>query len=142
MTKFYVKYDRYEYITRECDPEDQWDRDDTAAEITVTGVVISKGNEYFDVALPQDYDPSKPLYLLWADYDTGDSFGRDGNRFEAVDLFQDRDMADAAKSELERSESEGYTRDDGTYIKYYKCWDGYFEYLNDLHVEPVTVYSC
>jgi hypothetical protein len=139
MSKFVVIQDSYGYVTRQGDPNDQWDRDDTAAHLSVAGVQIAQ--RYFDVALPTEYDPSKPLFLVWADYDTGDSFGRDCNRFEAVDIFQDQERATSAKAALEKGQgyTRKYTRDDGKKIDYSCPWDGYFEYLNAIHVEEVRI---
>lgn len=139
MTKFKVHHDSYGYSTREPNPSDSWDRGDSAAVLSVRGLEVSEG--YFDVALPAKYDPKKPLFLLWADYDSGDSFGRSGNRFEAVDVFQDAQRAYDAQQTLRAAStySTGYVRDDGTPIDYGCPWVGYFESLNALHVEMVRV---
>lgn len=139
MTKFVVVQDSYTYVTREGDPDDQWDRDSTAAHLSVSGVRIA--DRYFDTALPKEYDPAKPLFLVWADYDTGDSFGTDANKFEAVDLFQDAEKANRAKDILEKETgwTIKYQRDDGSTIDYNCPWEGYFETLNRIHVQEVRV---
>lgn len=137
MTKFNVVTNSYYYETSEADPNDNWSRASTAADISVSGVEIA--DNYFDIALPAEYDPSKPLYLLWADYATGDSFGTDDNQFEAVDLFQDLENAERARLQLLCTEPNGYTRDDGTHIAYHAPWIGYFEKLNDLYVKKVEI---
>lgn len=126
-----------EYYTREPD-DDEWDNGETAADISIQGVEFAE--HYFDVALPQEYVPG-PLYLLYANYDTGDSFGRQRNRFEAVDIFQDRARAEAAQRALTDSEegNASYVRDDGTTIQYSCPWHGYFECLNYLEVEEVRI---
>lgn len=142
-TKFEVVYERHTYVTREGDPEDRWDRDDTAADISIDGVRLSE--RYFDVVLPTDYDPSKPLYLLWANYNTGDSFGHDANQTEWIDIFQDEQKAYAAAKALESFKDDNntysgtYIRDDGSSCTVHLPWLGYFESLNSVNVERVKV---
>lgn len=128
-----------EYQTREPDDDDQWDHGDTAADISIKGVEFAE--HYFDLALPTEYDASKPLFMLWANYDTGDSFGRYRNKFEAVDIFQDRARAEAAQQALNdgKEGNSSYVRDDGTTIQYSCPWHGYFESLNYLEVEEVAI---
>lgn len=138
MSFFQVIVDIREYYTREPD-DDEWDNGETAADISVQGVEFAE--RYFDVALPQEYIPG-PLYLLWANFDTGNSFGRQRNKFEAVDIFQDRARAEAAQRALtdsEEGQSASYVRDDGTTIQYSCPWHGYFEHLNYLEVEEVKI---
>lgn len=137
MSFFKVIVDIREYYTREPE-EDEWDNGETAADISIQGVEFAE--RYFDVALPQEYVPG-PLYLLYANYDTGDSFGRQRNRFEAVDIFQDRSRAEAAQRALTDSPegNASYVRDNGTTIQYSCPWHGYFECLNYLEVEEVAI---
>lgn len=139
MQRFTVVVRILGYVTCEGDPESRWDRDDTAADIYVDGVRPVGSDDYYDVTLPSPMDESKRLYLLWADYDTGDSFGRDCNRFEAIDLFQSYERAQEASNALNAGESYSvdYARDDGSIITYCRPWVGYFENLNALHVEEV-----
>lgn len=138
MSFFKVMVEINEYQTREPNG-DEWDSGDTAADISIQGVEFAE--RYFDVALPQEYDASKPLFLLFANFDTGDSFGRQCNKFDAVDIFQDRGRAEAAQRALTDSEegNASYVRDDGTTIKYCCPWHGYFECLNYLEVEEVAI---
>lgn len=138
MSFFKVIVDIHQYSTREPNEGDEWDSGDTAADISINGVEFAE--HYFDVALPQEYIPG-PLFLLWANFDTGDSFGRQCNKFEAVDIFQDRARAEAALRSL-RDSLEGnasYVRDNGTTIQYSCPWHGYFEHLNYLEVEEVAI---
>lgn len=143
MQSFKVLVHIFREQDRDPDPEDSWDRGDTSAMIEVRGVAPVKDSRYFDVVLPSEFDPSKKLFLLWADYDTGDSFGRDGNQFEAIDLFHDYDAACAAKKALQSYRGDvysgDYVRDDGGTASVHLPWNGYFEYLNALHVQEVPV---
>lgn len=139
MSYFKVIVDIDEYYTREPNDDDKWDSGETAAHISVNGVEFAE--HYFDLVLPTEYDPLKPLFVLWANYDTGDSFGQYCNKFEAVDIFQDRARAEAAQEALTGSKkySASYVRDDGTTIQYACPWHGYFENLNYLEVEEVAI---
>lgn len=138
MSFFKVIVDIREYYTREPE-EDEWDNGETAADISIQGVEFAE--RYFDLALPTEYDASKPLFILYANYDTGDSFGRQCNKFEAVDIFQDRARAEAAQRALTDSPegNASYVRDNGTTIQYSCPWHGYFECLNYLEVEEVRI---
>lgn len=139
MSYVSILSDRHEYVTRHGDPNDRWDRDSTAATVSVKGIKQVDEKGYHDLAVPFDISHDKAYFLLWADYDTGDSFGRDGNRTEWVDLFQSIESAEKARKELLDGSgyTRGYTRDDGTVIDFYVPWEGYFESLNDLRVDVV-----
>lgn len=119
------------------DNYDEYSRADTYTSFTIEGVIFSK--KYFDVTLAQEFDPSKPLYLIYASYDTGDSFGCDYGRFEGIDIFQDLEKAKNAVEELEDDKKHEYTRENGKVIKYSKVWDGYFENLNYIEIIEVEV---
>lgn len=138
MSFFKVIVDIREYYTREPE-EDEWDNGETAADISIQGVEFAE--RYFDLALPTEYDASKPLFLLWANFDTGNSFGRQRNKFEAVDIFQNRARAEAAQRTLTDTEegNASYVRDDGSTIQYSCPWHGYFESLNYLELEEVAI---
>jgi hypothetical protein len=140
MTNIEVNYDRREYVTRRA-TEDR--RDDTAADISVYSISRKAEKGYRDISVGFDVVPGQNYWLLWADYDTGDSFGRDGNKVEFIDLFQSPDRAAAAAKELEdvRDFSAKYTREDGTKIKMYIPWVGYFESLNSLNITMVGCVS-
>lgn len=139
MTRIAVDYVQHRFVTRKA-TEDEWDRDDTAANIYVRGIQkVSDRNGYADLEVDFDVDDNTAYYLLWADYSTADSFGMDDNQLEIIDLFQTREAAEKAKEELLEETSSAYTRDNGIQIVYDKPWNGYFEHLNELHVELVRV---
>lgn len=142
MSYVYPIYSIDRFVTRNCDPNDEWDRDDTAASIDILGIRVSTTNGYGSIPVDFEIDPAKTYYLLWADYDTGDSFGRDGNQLEIIDLFETETAAMVAQQELlstaENKYSTKYTRNSGSKITYYKPWEGYFEYLNALNISPVS----
>jgi hypothetical protein len=139
MAYIQVDYNRYEYVTREGNPDDRWDRDDTAADITINDIRIVTTDQYHDIAVPFEIDPDKSYFLLWADYDAGDSFGNDANQVEFIDLFETEEKAVEAQKWLEKPESVGYIRENGAGVTLYKPWTGYFENLNSINVDIVRV---
>lgn len=141
MPHIRVDYDRHEYVTRHGRADDQWDRDDTAAIIGINGIEVVSEPSYRDLSVPFEIDFNRSYLLLWADYNTGDSFGHDANRVEFIDLFETIERAEAARQKLSKATeySSGYTREDGTGISYHIPWNGYFESLNDINITVVRV---
>lgn len=137
--KIKINYDRHEYVTREADPEDNWDRSDTAADISIHGVEAA--DRYHDIDVPFDVETGVVYYLVWADYDTGDSFGRDCNRVEFIDLFKTEELAENCAA-IAR-DVKGYTyifkRENGRDCAQSVPWNGYFESLNAINVEAVEL---
>lgn len=143
-----ILHDRYTYITRERNPDDEWDNDDTAADWTIRGIrVVDRGGDF---EVPFEIEKGKTYFLVMADYDTGDSFGRYCNYLEFIDLFQTAEAAEAAlkalgkpltgkpgQSDWEYKYSREYVRDNGETVKVYIPWEGYFESLNDLYIIDV-----
>lgn len=140
-THIRVDYDERRYVTRARSPGDEWDRDDTAADISINGIEIVPEARYRDITVPFDVDINKSYILLWADYNTGDSFGHDENYVEFIDLFETIERAQAARKALENSTGYSctYVREDGSEISTSIPWDGYFESLNELRLEVVSV---
>lgn len=139
--KIEINYDRYEYVTREAsDANDPYDRDSTAADICINGIRVVS-DCYSDIDVPFDVVPGETYYLVWADYETGDSFGYDNNRVEFIDLFKSKELAEECAS-IARA-VKGYTyifkRENGQDCTQSVPWTGYFESLNAINVEPVSV---
>lgn len=135
-----VDYTRDVYVTIKRDPEDSWSRDSTAANITVHGIKLVKNAQYRDITVPFDVDINKSYILLWADYNTGDSFGSDRNLTEFIDLFETVEAAEAARKALETATGDAqYTREDGSVVQMGVPWHGYFESLNSINLDLVRV---
>ncbi|WEM34355.1 hypothetical protein [Xanthomonas phage X1] len=136
-----IDYDEHRYVTRAGSPDDRWDRDDTAADISINGIEIVSEAGYRDLSVPFDVDINKSYILLWADYNTGDSFGHDRNYVEFIDLFETIERAQAARKALEEGTSytRSYVREDGTGVSTSIPWAGYFESLNELRLDVVSV---
>lgn len=98
---------------------------------------VSKTKEYPDVTCEFDLQIGDVGYLVWAEWSNGDSFGR-GNRnsVDSFGLFKDRDSATAFANELKTSPD----RDAKGNRLLNLPWHGYFENLDEIHVEGVTIY--
>lgn len=150
MSKIDILYDRWSYVTRERDPEDEWDNDSTAADWTVHGLKLVEDKAYSEMTVAFDVVKGKTYYLVMADYGTGDSFGSYDNYLEFVDLFQTHEAAKAAELALltpppkdpnnwYSTYQRTYVRDNGESVTVSVPWEGYFDHLNDLHILEVEV---
>ena len=76
-TDLAVYYTTREYVTRKRNPDDQWDRDNTRSEHAMQYITIAAQSSWNTVTYPGLVKPNDKVYLLFAVYSTGDSFGRD-----------------------------------------------------------------
>jgi hypothetical protein len=81
------------YVTEPGDPDDRWDRDNTATEHYIRGIRVVGEKDYYDLQTAFDIDPKRPYFLMYAIYSTGDSFGHDEGRIEYVGLFEELEFA-------------------------------------------------
>ncbi len=149
-TKIKVLDDSTEYTTREGTGE--WDGDDTTQTHHITGIAIAKDKEYYDLEVGFEVKPEDKLYLVYVLYNTGNSFGSSDNHISFVDLFKDRKKAEALANQIlnhaERNDvnvghkqkySTSYLTETGKESTFCPSWVGYFESLNEVVVEPVSV---
>ena len=138
-----VNYDCHEYVTREGNRDDEWDRDDTARDWSFRNVFLSEEKSAWDLCLPFEVKQGDDVWVVLAIYSTGDSFGHDERAcVEYVDAFLDKHKArDCArlveasqKSYDDRTDKEvKWIREDGSEGKLdYVPWNGYFESLNEV----------
>jgi hypothetical protein len=143
--------DTSEYETSEPDPEDSWDRANTATELkNVSAIVITKrvevgyrgwyGNDTFDV----DANSGDLVYAVIARYSTGDTFGNDDGRVAVMDVFSNVEEAATLTEALECSERAKDSAVVDFELKhgereYYLPWVGYFEQLENVDVHAVRV---
>ena len=146
-TEIVIIDETYGGVSRGRDYDDKWDRDDTYVEHSIKGFRIAKKTDYRDLVASFVPKKNTPYYLLYAVYDTGDSFGRDDGKIEFFDLYDNLEAADASCKILD-----GFTNnykdnnDDPSVIifdnefkpyKIYVPWLGYFESLQGVYVETV-----
>lgn len=151
------------HVTRECNQDDQWDRDDTSTDWDILGIELGNdGYRTIPVSFPIKED--KEYYLLYTIWSTGDSFGRDdGSQFDGIALYIDKNKAYEAEklirnhANLYREYSSSYSRpknkkpkdfqdytvniklEDGTILPVGAGWNGYFESLDTVDVQVVSL---
>jgi hypothetical protein len=108
------------------------------------GVYLNK--DCYGESVPVDFEVAKGdiVYVLWAEYSTGDSFGRGvRNATDIVHVFKDESKAwDAYRILMdvgEKDRSGKFISDTDKEVPYYCPWLGYFEELDALHVEAAIV---
>ena len=145
-TDLAVHYKTREYVTRERNPDDQWDRDDTRSEHTMQYISIAKEGDWNTITYPGEVKPGDKVYLLFAVYSTGDSFGHDEDRsVELISVHKDLNCAKYNYKMLEGVNKDSYSaqvelsQDNGTTWKMNPPWCGYFERLSYARVAGFTV---
>ena len=145
-TDLSVNYSTRTWNTRERNPNDEWDRADTASEHTLHSIAIASKSSYSTVTYPGIIQPGDKVYLLYAVYSTGDSFGHDDARcLELISVHKDLDVARWNHQKVEASQNDDYmtqlvlSQDNGQTWKMNPPWCGYFERLSYARVAGFTV---
>ncbi len=132
-------YSSYSEDTSEVDPEDSWDRPNTATTYDVRGLKLVDQDGYKRLPVDDDVSVGDDLWVVYAVYSTGDTFGHDeGGGFEWLSYHRTEEAAQKAKSDDEQG-SDFITLDNGKQQKFYRSWDGYFESLDSLEIKRLTV---
>lgn len=143
MTHVRIEYDTHYDVTREADPSDRWDRDDTYAWHIIREVRAVGEKDYYDLVV--DFEPKgTACYLLFVIYDTGDSFGVDQGQIEFIGLYRDRKVAEENKSRIEKLDykdkySVQLVTEDGRKYKVHAPWIGYFERFQYADIQQVLL---
>lgn len=137
MPKCYIEFESYRYVAREPNDDDSWDSGDDGYENTLIGMSSNPSHEY--VPLCFNLVGGNEYYLVWVEYSTGDSFGSSGGRIEIVDLFISEHKARhcAAIIEATKADTFSFVRENGKTCHQNSPWYGYFEYLQDVHVDKL-----
>jgi hypothetical protein len=87
-------------------------------------------------------DPGETVIAVWLEYSTGDSFGHgDKNSVQLCGVFKEHKSAEELAAFLSSTTGSGTCHtSDGQIFEYkYFPWQGYFETLEEVHVETVLV---
>lgn len=140
----FIQDDAIAEVTREA-TEDQWDYDDTHTSHSVRGISFTL-KDYED-SLDLDYEPivGKDYYLLWATYSTGDSFHTETGCIVFIDLFKNKEDANECVKTLKQNSTGEYVYSttlksgNGKPWTFSIPWNGFFESLEEIHVEKFTM---
>lgn len=151
--KFFARivYRTESWVTREADPDDDWDCDDTDNSYSFFGYVLVEKTDIWDFSFKSK--PEGPLDLVYVLYSTGDSFHSEDNRMEMIALKQHHKDAVAIQFALEEDYKTykaahdwkfqplkiRLPSDDSTLELSTSPWKGYFEHLNGVHIQRLTL---
>ncbi len=134
-------------VTRERDPNDRWSGEDTYTSHNIESFNVIDDDDYCDISVGVDIENGKDYYLLYAIYSTGDSFSRYEGEITLIDLYQNREFAEANRKvltdhlKIESGKKEYIATlllEDGRAYPFHVPWKGYFEHLNEICVERIS----
>jgi hypothetical protein len=123
--EFEVKTTRY--TTYQGNPDDQYDRDSTDADVTILSASLVDDDKFNVLGTDEECNIGDKIYLVWATYSTGDSFGSDGGQYELLSVTKDKQTAE---------EKEAYY---GNIDDFSVPWIGYFESLEGIHITEMIL---
>lgn len=131
-------------VTRDEDPEDRWSVADTYTSWSTHGVELTHVDD--EHALPADFQVAvgDEVHVVYLVYSTGDSFHREeGKCLEVISFHKNSALAhENAERVRTGPRSDGKIEiefDSGAKVKRYCNWDGYFESIDNVHVESFVV---
>ena len=149
MIKLGVHVDSHVTTTRERDTDDSWDRGSTSTTWYVNSIALPRKleNEYKSggprdtIDYEGEVNLGDEMYLLYAVYSTGDSFGHDADgMIDFISVHKDPAVAQYNHDQLNgASGTVKLKSDDGTEWNYYVPWNGYFESLSYINVDSFNV---
>lgn len=115
-----------------------WERSCSQSFMSISPV---KKAGYSDISSNLEFAPGTVVYVVWAEYSSGDSFGSDYRcHSQPVGVFSN--LETAKKVQEHASKETNYTADlyiDDERVYYYAAWVGYFEELNEMHIETTVM---
>ena len=112
---------------------------------------VDKGG-YPDIVSDFDFKKGDDVFVVWFEYSTGDSFGSSyRGSIEAVGVFKDKvcakELRDAIEAFTKNSDANTMNSykfecetSDGQKFEYgFAPWVGYFETLEDVHIESTEI---
>jgi hypothetical protein len=90
MPKF-IKLDVHvdSWSTGGYDPDDRWSRNSTNGNVSIMNAYVTKEDGYNVLPSKVNVEAGDQIYVVWAQYSTGDSFGSDGGQYEILEIAYD-----------------------------------------------------
>lgn len=131
MSKLYIETREYTIVTYEAPSNSGWDRDCTHTDISIESI-STNGVGRESVNSDEDVNVGDIIYLVWAHWGSGDSFGYNTGAYsEYFMVTTDKDKAERLRAFLENFDGYG-TEFEG--MKYYVPWNGYFDSLEGVYI--------
>ena len=150
------------YCTHSFHEQTKWGSWEESYDNHFSGIKVVTGDNYYGEKLEPGFQvkAGDVVYVVWAEWSTGNSFGRGHrNRTEVMEVFMDSSKALACADILENGNMEKdeyglidtcdiipidkwtvtYKNELGKDVPCYRPWLGYFESLDGIYVETVVV---
>lgn len=109
----------------------------------LSGVGIEKNYGHRKVAVDFDVQIGDVVFVLWAEWSTGDSFGKSKcGSADVIHIFKNPKLALAAKDKLKDESTDPtveFETDSGQLLKCYRPWCDYFDNLEEVNVAAVLI---
>jgi hypothetical protein len=108
--------------------------------------IVDEETYHNGLTVQYEVEPGKEYFLLYCEYTTGNSFGRDPEpHYEYVDLYKTREEAQENLNRIaehyrlrKRPDKVKLKLNDGKNYELWPPWTGYFEELNYVEVAAIT----
>lgn len=152
-TGILLDFDTYTENLGGYDPNDEWSRDSSRRDNTLVSATALDQKEVLAYALVHGHAPScdvvcgadvhkgDTVFIVWAEYTTGDSFGTDHGYVELVAAFVDETKANTWAEYLQTAGDSNclIELEDGSFHDFYMPWHGYFESLERINVTEIVL---
>lgn len=139
MCEYYITYNERSYMITPPDPSgEQWsDQGSSGIDVTLKQISRSEpvgpyekvvSGSYHDEYGVDDIEPGKPVFVVWAKYRDGDTFGS-SEYWQVIGVKAD--AADAVEAKTKAYQPDPKNK--------YRPWDGYFASLQEVTIETMMV---
>lgn len=139
-TKYlHLEWDEYTYVTREADPDDEWDSDDKCTTWSVHGITLSDNDG--SKALPADFSvqAGDTVWVVYAVYSTADTFHHHTGAYLEVLSFHKNESKARRNAQAAHNTPLKIEFDNEKVLERHCPWDGYFESLDYVDVKSFVV---
>lgn len=129
--------------------ESKWDYEWSADCSNYFRAIYKDGS---DIASALDIPVGTPCFVVWVEYSTGDSFGHGyRDQHSVIAVFTDKQSAEMLEKEILKNAKDyrtvgspkaysfKLTTPDGQELEVHESWNGYFESLDEVHVESTVI---